>query len=256
MQGYRHIHSVWNFRVKLAVTFYDDWAEPLRFTWADIRSILVGGVVAHVKMLQAYTGESRQPDEALYSACESDIEQTPIFRAYKVIYDYANDAILPPDGAPLEEHLRIAIAFRLELVYANELYGMDIGQATGTPESPRYAIAVHTGRALETLLCGFLARWKLDVPGTTEDDDAVRIWAHMFAAAHPELLSLSEIAVLADIQERSVRNYTHSTRDGLERLRTLKVGGRTYVTPHDAKEWLSRRRRFIPTRRTPASDNH
>ena len=53
-----------------------------------------------------------------------------------------------------------------------------------------------------------------------------------------------------DIQERGVRNYTHSTRDALERPRTLKVGGRTYVTPHDAKERLSQRSRFVHTRQT------
>lgn len=233
--------------MKLSVTFYDDTPEVLRFDKDDIRSIVLGGVVAHHKMLETYVGTNPEDDENLMQVFGGALDEMPIWKAYSVIYDYANDGIFPPDSSVLEGYLMMAISFRMELVYANEFFSIDIGSPKNNP-SRRYGTMIDTGRALETLLCGFMARWKLDVAGNGSDDaDGVRIWGHMFERIDCDLLSLSEIAILADIQERSVRNYTHSTRSEDERLKTIKVGGRTYVRPEDAKEWLSRRRRFIPT---------
>ena len=233
--------------MRLSVTFYDDTPAVLRFDKDDIRSIVLGGVVAHIKMIETYVGTDPEDDENLMRVFGKTLDDMPIWKAYSVIYDSANDGIFPPDCSVLEDYLMMAIAFRMELVYANEFYGMDIGSSKAHP-NPRYANMIGTGKALETLLCGFMARWKLDVAGNGSDDaDGVRFWGHMFERIDCDLLSLSEIAILADIQERSVRNYTHSTRSEEERLKTIKVGGRTYVRPEDAKEWLSRRRRFIPT---------
>lgn len=234
--------------MKLNVTFYDDTPEVLRFDKDDIRSIVLGGVVAHHKMLETYVGTDPEDDENLMRVFGEALDEMPIWKAYSVIYDYANDGVFPPDCSALDDYLRMAISFRMELVYANEFHGIDIA-APKSNTNQRYCTMIGTGKALETLLCGFMARWKLDVPGNGSDDaDDVRFWGHMFERIDYDLLSLSEIAILADIQERSVRNYTHSTRSEDERLKTVKVGGRTYVRPKDAKEWLSRRRRFIPTR--------
>lgn len=233
--------------MKLSVIFYDDTPEVLRFDKDDIRSIVLGGVVAHVKMIETYAGTTPEDDENLMRVFGKALDDMPIWKAYSVIYDYANDGIFPPDCSVLEDYLRIAISFRMELVYANEFHGIDIGSPKANPNS-LYRGMIGTGKALETLLCGFMARWKLDVAGNGSDDaDGVRSWGHMFERIDCDLLSLSEIAILADIQERSVRNYTHSTRAEDERLKTIKVGGRTYVRPEDAKKWLRRRRRFIPT---------
>ncbi|MBU2965911.1 helix-turn-helix domain-containing protein [Amphritea sp. 2_MG-2023] len=60
-----------------------------------------------------------------------------------------------------------------------------------------------------------------------------------------DLLTLSEVALLANMNEKSVRNATHQTKD--DRLETVKVGGRTYVTPEDGFRWLRKRRGFTPT---------
>jgi hypothetical protein len=234
--------------MKLNVTFYDDTPEVLRFDKNDIRSIVLGGVVAHVKMLETYVGTDPENNENLMRVFGEALDEMPIWKAYSVIYDYANDGVFPPDCSVLDDYLRMAISFRMELVYANEFHGIDIASPKANPNSKYISMTV-TGKALETLLCGFMARWKLDVPGNGSDDaDDVRFWGHMFERIDCDLLSLSEIAILADIQERSVRNYTHSTRAEHERLKTVKVGGRTYVKPEDAKSWLTRRRRFIPTR--------
>lgn len=234
--------------MRLGITFHDDTPEVLRFEKDDIRSIVLGGVVAHHKMLETYVGTDPEDDENLMRVFGDALDEMPIWKAYSVIYDYANDGIFPPDCSVLEGYLMMAISFRMELVYANEFFEIDIGSPKNNP-GQRYGTMIGTGKALETLLCGFMARWKLDVPGNGSDDaDGVRFWGHMFERIDCDLLSLSEIAILADIQERSVRNYTHSTRSEDERLKTIKVGGRTYVRPEDAKEWLSRRRRFIPTR--------
>lgn len=234
--------------MKLGITFHDDTPAILRFDKDDIRSIVLGGVVAHVRMIETYVGTDPEGDENLMRVFGEALDEMPIWKAYSVIYDYANDGIFPPDRSALKDFLRMAISFRMELVYANEFHGLDIGSSKPNP-NPRYRGMIGTGKALETLLCGFMARWKLDVAGDGSDAaDGVRFWCHMFERIDCDLLSLSEIAILADIQERSVRNYTHSTRAEDERLKTVKVGGRTYVRPEDAKAWLTRRRRFIPTR--------
>ncbi|CAH1749542.1 conserved protein of unknown function (plasmid) [Thauera humireducens] len=234
--------------MKLGITFRDDTPEILRFDKDDIRSIVLGGVVAHVKMIETYVGTDPKDTENRMQVLGEQLDEMPIWKAYSVIYDYANNGIFPPDRSALDDYLRMAISFRMELVYANEFHCIDIGSPKPNP-STRYRVMISTGSALEILLCGFMARWKLDVAGNGSDDaDDVRFWGHMFERIDCDLLSLSEIALLADIQERSVRNYTHSTRAEHERLKTVKVGGRTYVRPEDAKSWLTRRRRFIPTR--------
>jgi hypothetical protein len=59
-------------------------------------------------------------------------------------------------------------------------------------------------------------------------------------------LSLFEVALLAGMSERSVRNATlASARD---RLQTEREGHYTVVAPHEALRWLRGRRGFIETR--------
>ena len=60
-----------------------------------------------------------------------------------------------------------------------------------------------------------------------------------------ELFTLKEVAILAQMHEKSVRNATQPTAN--DRLETIKVGKRTYVTAKVADDWLSRRRSFQPT---------
>jgi len=56
--------------------------------------------------------------------------------------------------------------------------------------------------------------------------------------------SLSDVSLLALMNEKSVRNATHSTKPETERLITHKVKGRTYVSTKKLALWLENRRSF------------
>lgn len=60
-----------------------------------------------------------------------------------------------------------------------------------------------------------------------------------------EALSLSEVALLADMDERSVRNAANPKL--AKPLVTASSGKRTYVAIEDARKWLEGRKGFIPT---------
>ena len=58
-------------------------------------------------------------------------------------------------------------------------------------------------------------------------------------------LTLSEVALLADMDERSVRNAANPKANNP--LKTESVGKRSLVTPPEAKRWLAGRKGFIAT---------
>ena len=58
-------------------------------------------------------------------------------------------------------------------------------------------------------------------------------------------LTLSEVALLADMDERSVRNAANPKVN--DPLKTESVGKRSLVTPQEAKRWLAGRKGFVPT---------
>ena len=60
-----------------------------------------------------------------------------------------------------------------------------------------------------------------------------------------DYLTLFEIAVMAQMSEKSVRNATLLSAQ--DRLQTAKQGTRTVVAAAEALRWLSNRRSFIPT---------
>lgn len=62
------------------------------------------------------------------------------------------------------------------------------------------------------------------------------------------LLQLDEVALLANLDTRSVRNAAISTKSGPGRLVTVKVGAFTFVEPETALSWLLTRPGFIPTK--------
>lgn len=66
-------------------------------------------------------------------------------------------------------------------------------------------------------------------------------------------LTIADIALLANMDERSVRNAANPRLPNP--LRTQQVGSRTLVSPEDALEWLRRRRGFTPTQRTELPGN-
>lgn len=58
-------------------------------------------------------------------------------------------------------------------------------------------------------------------------------------------LTLSEVALLADMDERSVRNAVNPKANNP--LKTESVGKRSLITPSEAKRWLVDRKGFVPT---------
>ena len=58
-------------------------------------------------------------------------------------------------------------------------------------------------------------------------------------------LTLREIAFLADMDERSVRNAANPKVN--DPLKTESIGKRSLVTPQEAKRWLAGRKGFAPT---------
>lgn len=59
-------------------------------------------------------------------------------------------------------------------------------------------------------------------------------------------LTLAEVALLANMDERSVRNAANPKLP--DPLKTEQIGKRSLVTPEEARRWLAGRKGFIPTR--------
>ena len=65
-------------------------------------------------------------------------------------------------------------------------------------------------------------------------------------------LTLAEVALLADMDERSVRNAANPKLPN--HLMTEPVGRRSLVRPEEARRWLANRKGFVPTKTVNGSD--
>lgn len=84
------------------------------------------------------------------------------------------------------------------------------------------------------------ARFRLD-----DDKDEVVSTPMSDGQVYKGVLSLSEVALLADMDEKSVRNAANPNTKNP--LRTFNEGNGTYVRTADARAWLAGRRGFKPT---------
>lgn len=84
------------------------------------------------------------------------------------------------------------------------------------------------------------ARWKLD-----DEEGMSAIDLDVPEPMYSGVLTLNEVALLASMDEKSVRNATNPKLK--IHLKTFNRGTRTYVNAQDAREWLSGRRGFKPT---------
>ncbi len=66
-------------------------------------------------------------------------------------------------------------------------------------------------------------------------------------------LTLGELALLADMDERSVRNAANPKVN--DPLKTESVGKRSLVEPHEARRWLLNRKGFIQTKQIGKGNN-
>ena len=61
-----------------------------------------------------------------------------------------------------------------------------------------------------------------------------------------DMLTIAEVAILADLDERTVRNAT--SKNATNRLETKVVESSIYIPRESARAWLQNKRGFIPTR--------
>ena len=181
--------------------------------------------------------------ERLYGSSDSarittnSVEESVVWKAASDMYDYGiagipNGILVPGsiiDGihAHVEKFLR-AIDTPAMRVYLNE-----------NDNSPP-SLAV---RAVQSAV----ARMVLD-GGERNTDFGTDV--HGIGKGDWGYLTLAEVALLANMDERSVRNAANPKLP--DPLKTEPVGRRSLVRPEEARRWLAGRKGFIPTQ---ANDN-
>ena len=209
----------WNQRgVKMKVT--TDYPQH-GFTREDLKNEINEGLLA-IKDLQeiCFTGQQQESVELIPS------ESLYIHQVFSNLYDYTIDGLLTKSG--LCDDLHDAIAFTLTARINAELY------SRGIPV------------CCETILNSLTARAKIDRSLQYETYE-IDIFSDSLEYANTDDLTLTEVALLARMDEKSVRNATQPSKPG--RLITYKPegSGRVFVTPKEALSWLSARRSFVPT---------
>lgn len=101
--------------------------------------------------------------------------------------------------------------------------------------------------AAEKIVYKAFARIKLDtqIDLETIEKEFPTIGSGFLPMAHKQHLTLVEVALLAGVSTiRSIRNATY---DKVSPLSTIKEGGNVLVTVDEAKHWLAKRPKFVPT---------
>ena len=132
---------------------------------------------------------------------------------------------------------------------ANRIDHDDVTDIAAFLATARPAMEFYEGygpEACERIYSMMVARSKLDTLNNSFDYGFTEIGNHLITGYRDDLFTLAEVSLLANMNEKSVRNATHQTKD--DRLETTKVGGRTYVTAKAAAKWLNERRGFTPTK--------
>lgn len=178
-----------------------------------------------VEMLYGATGRALSE--------QATVESSPLWVAVNDMYDYGIDGIPTPDlfpGGHIGDHHGVAERF---------LEAMD------TPTA-RIFLAEHDvvppRLALVTVRCA-IARMVLD-GGWRHTDYAAGTFGML--NGDWQRLTISEMALLADMDERSVRNAANPKLP--DALKTEQVGQRSLVSPEEARRWLGRRKGFVPTK--------
>lgn len=80
-------------------------------------------------------------------------------------------------------------------------------------------------------------------------DGGERFYAMDEDAQWSDCLSIAEIALLANMDVKSVRNAT--SEKAADRLNTQLIGKRSQVSLEEARRWLAGRKGFVPSSKTP-----
>ncbi len=158
---------------------------------------------------------------------ELDLAKFAAYRTFADLYDYGVLGIAQSPVLPIEDgtEATFAMAFVFDCANSKLLFDM---QGGGTVE-------LH--HCLQTARMS-IARQVLD--------GGRRSFVQYEADTLDELLTLPEVALLANMEEGSVRNAASGKRTA-ESLRTVTRAGKRYVTPEQARRWLAARRGFRAT---------
>jgi hypothetical protein len=168
---------------------------------------------------------SKQVSEV--SLAEARIEDTMLWKAVNDMYDFGISGIMT-EGRDLGSGKHLDAEFCDAEMFLRGLTSLDQYLDEDETKIPRLStLAVRTAVARHVLEGG--ERFT----GFSEDD------------AGGSDLSFFEMALLADMDERSVRNAANPKLPNP--LATVVHGKRTYVEREEAKRWLVERKGFVPT---------
>ncbi|MDP2022915.1 MAG: hypothetical protein Q8L16_18715 [Hydrogenophaga sp.] len=161
------------------------------------------------------------------------VQTSPIWETVNEMYDYGVNGLRIPTkpestGSVIGRHIEVE-----RFLYALNTLPMKLyldGQGS-TP--PRLAILAAQCAAARHVLDG----------GDRRTDEAT----YEFGPGNGDFgyLTLAEVALLADMDERSVRNAANPKLPNP--LMTDSVGRRSLVRPEEARRWLAGRKGFVPT---------
>ncbi len=161
------------------------------------------------------------------------IQKSPVWKAASEMYDYG------VTGTPTEDIFPGGHIYGAHGHIERFLRGMDtphmrlyLEESDNTP--PRFAmLAVQSAVARMVLDSG----WRHTDYGAGEYGERKGDMNH---------LTLAEVALLANMDERSVRNAANPKLP--DPLKTEQVGKRSLVSSEEARRWLAGRKGFIPTK--------
>lgn len=158
-----------------------------------------------------------------------DLVATPIGHALATLYAYGIEGVLEAHTDPLMlVHLASPFVDRMAIERSiNDTAGGEL--------------------LCRRLIDTAFARWNLDVM----EPRAVQFENHLGEVGSTEL-SIREVALLANMDEKSVRNAAYEKSEGA--LQTSLRDGRVYVAVLEARRWLAERRGFRPTCLITAQD--
>lgn len=162
------------------------------------------------------------------------LHASPIWEAVSEMYDYGVNGLSVPfepgsEGAVVRRHIEVE-----RFLHSLNTLPMKLYLAGNGNVPPRLAIIAAQCAAARLVLDGAERR----------TDHAI----DEFGPGNGDLgyLTMAEVALLANMDERSVRNAANPKLPN--HLRTEQVGRRSLVRPEEARRWLALRKGFVPTR--------
>jgi hypothetical protein len=193
------------------------------FTEGELLIEIVEDLEGALQLIEAIQGNRTFLSDDDYSNI-AKIRSAYMRHAAKLIYKYAVNGIFPEKSEHIEcidsaflDFSALCLASRS----AAEMYGSQVPL-----------------RAEKTMAMAIL-RARLDSETIGQYPDVVVL------EPLETNFTLFEIAVLAQMNEKSVRNATQKRAN--DQLMTIRVGTRTYVEPGEALRWLNNRRSFHST---------